>query len=54
MEQLLDVDCDEAAEEHRLAQIRSREMLDQGCKPGNGGQDAEAYYEHLEAPIKHE
>ena len=54
MEQLLGIDCDEAAEEHRLAQIRARETRDQGSGPANGGKDAEAYYEQLEAAIRHE
>lgn len=54
VEQLLGIDCDGAAEEHRLAQIRARETRDQGSRPANGGKDAEAYYEQLEAAIRHE
>ena len=33
---------------------RTRETLDQGSKPANGGKDAEAYYEQLEAAVRHE
>lgn len=53
VEQLLGIDCDEAAEEHRLAQIRARERLDRGSSPTNGGNDIPAYYEQLEATVKH-
>ena len=54
VEQLLGIDCDEAAEEHRRAQIRAKETRDHGSRPANGGQDADAYYEQLEAAVKHE
>ena len=54
VEQLLGMDCDEAAEEYRLAQIRAKEMRDHGSRSASGGQDAEAYYEQLEANVKHE
>lgn len=52
VEQLLSIDCDEAAEEHRLAQIEARERCDQGNRPGNGGSDLVAYYELLEAAVR--
>ena len=54
VEQLLGFDCDEAAEEHRLAEIEAREKRDQGNSPANGGGDLVAYYEQLEATVKHE
>ena len=54
MEQLLGIDCDEAAEEHRLAEIEAREKRDQSSSPANGGNDLVAYYEQLEGAVKHE
>lgn len=53
VEQLLGIDCDEPAEEHRLAEIEAREKCDQGNRPANGGGDLVAYYEQLEAAVKH-
>ena len=54
VEQLLGIDCDEAAEEHRLAEIEAREKRDQSSSPANGGNDLVAYYEQLEGAVKHE
>ena len=53
VEQLLGIDCDGAAEEHRLAQVEKREERD-ARRPPNGGEDIVAYYEQLEAAIGHE
>lgn len=46
------VDCDEAAEEHRLNEIKRREQRDVGM-PANGDTDSTAYYEQLEATVMH-
>jgi hypothetical protein len=53
VEQLLGIDCDEAAEEHRLAEIEAREREDIHM-PANGGDDLVAYYEQLEASVVHD
>jgi len=53
VEQLLGIDCDEAAEEHRLAKVQEREKRDTR-NPPNGGEDIVAYYERLEANVVHE
>jgi hypothetical protein len=53
VEQLLGIDCDEAAEEHRLAEIEARERGDTHM-PANGGGDLVAYYEQLEASVVHD
>jgi hypothetical protein len=52
VEQLLGIDCDEAAEDHRLAEIDAREKRE-GRRPPNGGDDLVAYYEQLEARVAH-
>jgi hypothetical protein len=52
VESLLGIDCDAAAEEHRLETIREREGRERGAVP-NGGADHAAYYEQLEAAIHH-
>jgi hypothetical protein len=53
IEQLLGVDCDEAAEQHRLRQIMQREGP-QKFQPANHGEDRSYYYEMLEATVQHE
>lgn len=50
IEHLLDINCDDAAEEHRLAVIKEREMRERRM-PVNGGDDLSAYYEQLEASV---
>lgn len=52
VEQLLGVDCEEAAEEHRLREVATREDLESKT-PSNGGHDITAYYEQLEATVVH-
>ena len=54
VERLLGIDCDEAAEEHRLAEIRLRENGVRGVGISNGEDDAPNYYEQLEATVRHE
>ena len=52
VEQLLGIDCDEAAEEHRVSMIATREEQAAHVPP-NGGKDLASYYEQLEASIMH-
>lgn len=52
VEQLLGVDCDEAAEEYRLSEIESRETQERRA-PANRGTDLVAYYEQLEASVQY-
>lgn len=53
IENLLGVDCDEAAEKHRLQSIGEREQREPQV-PANKGNDIAQYYEQLEASIIHE
>jgi hypothetical protein len=53
IEQLLGVDCDEAAEKQRLGKVLEREKREPSRAP-NGGEDLTSYYELLEAHIQHQ
>ena len=52
VEQLLGIDCDEAAAKHRLNSIKEREDKEPGAMP-NKGPDDPLYYELLESSIAH-
>lgn len=52
VEQLLGADCDDAAEEHRLAEVTVREDREPR-KPANKGPDSPLYYETLEANVQY-
>lgn len=53
IEQLLGVDCDQAAELQRLEQVMEREKRQPSTAP-NGGKDLTSYYELLEAHIQYQ
>ena len=53
VEQLLGIDCDAAAEEHRLSEVAKREEDREPRQPPNGGRDSPLYYETLEATMQH-